>query len=149
MERAEIKLNSGKKFYFQSRLVTTADNANSDQVLAKTFFSSIFTRFKIFKNKKLLRFHKNLIANFLKTLSTDEEEIEKLDPNYVLYKATSAHNLPVMCQAISLGADKNYENPENLNRTPLHQSILAVSFELDGVKGKFKEVNGSERKTNK
>lgn len=96
-----------------------------------------------------MRFHKNLIANFLKTLSTDEEEIEKLDPNYVLYKATSAHNLPVMCQAISLGADKNYENPENLNRTPLHQSILAVSFELDGVKGKFKEVNGSERKTNK
>jgi len=58
----------------------------------------------------------------------DEEEIDKLNPNYVLYKATMAHNLPVMCQAVSLGADKNWENPENLNRTPLHQAILAGSL---------------------
>ncbi|CRK87513.1 CLUMA_CG001314, isoform A [Clunio marinus] len=58
----------------------------------------------------------------------DEEEIDKLNPNYVLYKATTAHNLPVMCQAISLGADKNWENPDNLNRTPLHQAILSGSL---------------------
>jgi Arf-GAP with coiled-coil, ANK repeat and PH domain-containing protein len=45
----------------------------------------------------------------------------------VLFKAASAHNLPVMMQAISLGADKNWENSDNLNRTPLHQAILAVS----------------------
>lgn len=66
-----------------------------------------------------------LIADFSVYL-IDEEEIDKLNPNYALYKATSAHNLPVMCQAISLGADKNWENLENLNRTPLHQAILAV-----------------------
>lgn len=59
--------------------------------------------------------------------STDEEEIDKLNPNSVLSKAALAHNLPVMSQAIALGADKNWENPENLNRTPLHQSILVVS----------------------
>lgn len=58
--------------------------------------------------------------------SSDEEEIDKMNPNYVLYKAATAHNIPVMTQAISLGADKNWENPDNLNRTPLHQAILAV-----------------------
>jgi Arf-GAP with coiled-coil, ANK repeat and PH domain-containing protein len=56
----------------------------------------------------------------------EEEEIEKLNPNYVLFKAATAHNIPVMCQAISLGADKNWQNSENLNRTPLHQSIVVV-----------------------
>lgn len=35
-----------------------------------------------------------------------------------------------MCQAMALGADKNWQNPENLNRTPLHQSILVVSLFL-------------------
>lgn len=64
---------------------------------------------------------------------TDEEEIDKLSPNYVLFKATMAHNLPVMAQAISLGADKNWENPENLNRSPLHQAILAVSFRSQSI----------------
>jgi Arf-GAP with coiled-coil, ANK repeat and PH domain-containing protein len=73
----------------------------------------------------------NIISFLMLTLNLlfflDEEEIDKLNPNYALYKATSAHNLPVMCQAISLGADKNWENVENLNRTPLHQAIIAVS----------------------
>lgn len=68
------------------------------------------------------------IAVIILLPSLDEEEIDKLNPNYALYKATSAHNLPVMCQAISLGADKNWENPESLNRTPLHQAILAVNI---------------------
>jgi Arf-GAP/coiled-coil/ANK repeat/PH domain-containing protein len=46
----------------------------------------------------------------------------------VLYKAATAHNLPVMCQALSLGADKNWQNPDNLNRTPLHQAIIVGSL---------------------
>jgi Arf-GAP with coiled-coil, ANK repeat and PH domain-containing protein len=66
-------------------------------------------------------------ARGLTDFPADEEEIDKLSPNYVLFKAATAHNLPVMMQAISLGADKNWENPENLNRTPMHQAILAVS----------------------
>lgn len=67
------------------------------------------------------------VQRFLFSNISDEEEIDKLNPNYVLYKATMAHNLPVMCQAICLGADKNWENSDNLNRTPLHQAILAVN----------------------
>ena len=59
---------------------------------------------------------------------TDEEDIDKLNPNYVLYKASIAHNLPVMCQAMSLGADKNWTNSDNLDRTPLHQAVIVVSY---------------------
>jgi Arf-GAP with coiled-coil, ANK repeat and PH domain-containing protein len=33
-----------------------------------------------------------------------------------------------MSQAIALGADKNWENSENLNRTPLHQAVLVGSL---------------------
>ncbi|KAL7026934.1 hypothetical protein ACKWTF_005239 [Chironomus riparius] len=58
----------------------------------------------------------------------DEEDIDKLNPNYVLYKASIAHNLPVMCQAMSLGADKNWINPENFERTPLHQAVIVGSL---------------------
>lgn len=63
-------------------------------------------------------------------INLDEEDIEKLNPNYVLYKATTAHNLAVMSQAMALGADKNWQNPDNLDRTPLHQSISVVRFQL-------------------
>lgn len=45
----------------------------------------------------------------------------------MLFKATTAHNIPVMCQAMALGADKNWQNPENLDRTALHQSVFVVS----------------------
>ena len=55
------------------------------------------------------------------------EDFDKLNPNYLLYKASSAHNLPVMCQALALGADKNWMNAEHLDRTPLHSAILSVS----------------------
>lgn len=46
----------------------------------------------------------------------------------MLYKASIAHNLPVMCQAMSLGADKNWTNSDNLDRTPLHQAVIVVSL---------------------
>ena len=57
----------------------------------------------------------------------DEEDIEKLNPNYALFKGTMAHNLPVMSQAMALGADKNWQNSENFDRTALHQSVSVVS----------------------
>lgn len=71
----------------------------------------------------------------------DEEDIEKMTPNYVLFKATTAHNLPVMCQAMALGADKNWQNPENLDRSALHQSVFVVSKKLDDDDDKRKYVN--------
>lgn len=71
-----------------------------------------------------------MLEKFNQKYFADEEDIEKLNPNYVLFKATTAHNLPVMCQAMALGADKNWPNPENLDRTALHQSVLVVRHNL-------------------
>lgn len=68
----------------------------------------------------------NKFIFFYILLLLDEEEIDKLNPNFVLFKASSAHNLPVMGQAMSLGADKNWANEDVLNRTPLHQAIQSV-----------------------
>lgn len=55
------------------------------------------------------------------------EEFDKLNPNYLLYKASGGHNLPVMCQALALGADKNWYNPDELDRSALHAAILSGS----------------------
>lgn len=57
----------------------------------------------------------------------DEEDISTLNPNLLLYKAAAAHNLPVICQAFALGADKNFSNELDLNRTALHQAVLSGS----------------------
>lgn len=54
------------------------------------------------------------------------EDISKLHPNLLLYKAAAAHNLPVMCEALALGADKHWENVEDKNRTALHQAVISV-----------------------
>ncbi|XP_045475091.1 arf-GAP with coiled-coil, ANK repeat and PH domain-containing protein 2 [Harmonia axyridis] len=57
----------------------------------------------------------------------EAEDISKLHPNLLLYKASAAHNLPVMCEAMALGADINWNNPEDRGRTPLHQGVLSGS----------------------
>lgn len=56
------------------------------------------------------------------------EDVHKLNPNYVLYRASALHNLPIMCQAIALGADKNWANVDENCRTPLHQAIVSGEF---------------------
>jgi hypothetical protein len=58
----------------------------------------------------------------------DEEDISKLHPNLLLYKAAAAHNLPVMCEAFALGADKLWNNAEDRSRSPIHQAVISVSF---------------------
>ncbi|KFB36776.1 AGAP000563-PA-like protein [Anopheles sinensis] len=55
------------------------------------------------------------------------EELERLSPNYLLYKAASGHNLPVMSQALALGADKSWANADDADRTPLHAAVLSGS----------------------
>ncbi|ETN65243.1 centaurin-beta 2 [Anopheles darlingi] len=55
------------------------------------------------------------------------EDLERLCPNYLLYKAASGHNLPVMSQALALGADKNWTNADQADRTALHAAILSGS----------------------
>lgn len=57
---------------------------------------------------------------------SDEEDITNLNPNLLLYKASAVHNIPVMCQALALGANKLWRNEADLKRTPLHQAILSV-----------------------
>lgn len=57
-----------------------------------------------------------------------EEDISKLDPNLLLYKAAAAHNLPVMGEALALGADKLWKNTEDKGRSPIHQAVISVRF---------------------
>lgn len=80
--------------------------------------------------------------------AVSEEDISKLGADLLLYKASAAHNLPVMCQAISLGANKSWCNPEDYNRTHLHQAIISGSVMscayllLNGVKINVQDDNG-------
>lgn len=57
---------------------------------------------------------------------TDEEDIENLHPDMLLYKAAAAHNLPVMCAALAAGADKLWSNVDDKSRNALHQAIISV-----------------------
>lgn len=56
-----------------------------------------------------------------------EEDISKLHPDMLLYMAAAAHNLPVMCNALALGGNKNWMNLKDGNRCPLHQAVLSGS----------------------
>ncbi|XP_054009388.1 arf-GAP with coiled-coil, ANK repeat and PH domain-containing protein 2 isoform X2 [Hylaeus anthracinus] len=58
---------------------------------------------------------------------TDEEDIENLHPEMLLYKAAAAHNLPVMCAALAAGADKSWSNINDRGRNALHQAIISGS----------------------
>lgn len=56
-----------------------------------------------------------------------------LGPDMLLYRAAAAHNLPVMCHALAIGADKNWSNPNDKGRTSLFQAILSVCLNLYGL----------------
>ncbi|RZF38699.1 hypothetical protein LSTR_LSTR011009 [Laodelphax striatellus] len=76
------------------------------------------------------------------------EDISRLVPERLLYKASKAHNVPVMCQALAMGADKLWTNPDDLNRSYLHQAITSGSVMaceyllLNGVKIDIQDNNG-------
>ncbi|XP_044734424.1 arf-GAP with coiled-coil, ANK repeat and PH domain-containing protein 2 [Chrysoperla carnea] len=78
----------------------------------------------------------------------DEEDISKLDPNLLLYKAAAAHNLPIMCEAFSFGADKLWTNADDHGRNALHQAIFSGSVMsceyllLNGAKINITDVDG-------
>lgn len=57
----------------------------------------------------------------------DEEDIQNLHPEMLLYKAAAAHNLPVMCAALAAGADKLWSNINDRGRNAIHQAIISVS----------------------
>ncbi|KAF7267981.1 hypothetical protein GWI33_018825, partial [Rhynchophorus ferrugineus] len=54
-----------------------------------------------------------------------EEDISNLHPNLLLYKAAAAHNIPVMCEALALGAEKSWVNPDDKSRQPIHAAVLS------------------------
>lgn len=56
----------------------------------------------------------------------NEEDLTTLNAEYLLYKASAAHNLPVMCYALALSASKNWANDNDAKRTALHQAVLSV-----------------------
>lgn len=58
---------------------------------------------------------------------SDEEDISKLHADLLLYKAAAAHNVPVMCEALALGADKLWINAEDNGRSAIHQAIFSGS----------------------
>ncbi|XP_012282480.1 arf-GAP with coiled-coil, ANK repeat and PH domain-containing protein 2 [Orussus abietinus] len=57
----------------------------------------------------------------------DEEDLQNLHPEMLLYKAAAAHNLPVMCAALAAGADKLWVNVKDRGRSPIHQAIISGS----------------------
>ncbi|KAJ8914563.1 hypothetical protein NQ315_010027, partial [Exocentrus adspersus] len=77
-----------------------------------------------------------------------EEDISKLQPDLLLYKAAAAHNLPVMCEALAQGADKCWINPDDRGRSPIHAAVLSGSVMpcayliLNGAKINAQDQNG-------
>ena len=68
--------------------------------------------------------------------STDGEDVaavelgdplEKLSGNLLLFRAARVHNVPVMGQAVALGADRDWICEESNFSTAMHQSILSGS----------------------
>ena len=55
--------------------------------------------------------------------TTSWEDMSKLDPNMLLFKAAQARNLTVMLEALANGADPNWVNEEEEGRTPLMKAV--------------------------
>ena len=52
--------------------------------------------------------------------------MSKLDPNLLLYKAAEARNLPVMLEALANGADPNWVNVDDEDKTPIMKAVETV-----------------------
>ena len=63
-----------------------------------------------------------------------------LDANRLLFRAARVHNVPLMCQAIALGADRDWIDESTGFSSPIHQSILSGSV----MACKFLLLNGAK-----
>merc|ERR1719206_835780 len=63
------------------------------------------------------------------TWSPPQDRVDMLTPDMLLYRAARAHNLPVMLQALALGAETEWQCGQvgELRRTAMHQSVLSGS----------------------
>lgn len=59
--------------------------------------------------------------------TTSWEDMSKLDPNMLLYKASGARNLPVMMEALCNKADANWVNLDEEGKTPIMKAVQTVS----------------------
>jgi len=56
-----------------------------------------------------------------------QDPINKLTPDLLLFRAARAHNLPVMLEAMAIGADIEWKNKEEGCCTAIHQAVLSGS----------------------
>ncbi|XP_059808008.1 arf-GAP with coiled-coil, ANK repeat and PH domain-containing protein 3-like isoform X2 [Hypanus sabinus] len=60
--------------------------------------------------------------------ASDSEDLRELHPGILVYKAAQARNLAVMAEALAHGADVNWVNEEDENKTPLIQAVIGGSL---------------------
>ncbi|KAM7139294.1 arf-GAP with coiled-coil, ANK repeat and PH domain-containing protein 3 [Macrochelys suwanniensis] len=60
--------------------------------------------------------------------ASDLEDLRELHPGLLIYKAARARNLPVMAEALAHGAEVNWVNDEDENKTPLIQAVMGGSL---------------------
>jgi len=63
------------------------------------------------------------------TWTPPQDRLDQLCPDLLLYRAARSHNLPVMLEAIALGADTEFRCSLDgeLGRSPVHQAVLSGS----------------------
>ncbi|NWQ59187.1 ACAP3 protein, partial [Neopipo cinnamomea] len=60
--------------------------------------------------------------------ASDLEDVRELHPGLLIYKAAQARNLPLMAEALAHGAEINWVNDEDENKTPLIQAVKGGSL---------------------
>lgn len=63
--------------------------------------------------------------------------VSECSPSMLLYWASCASSLADMVEALALGADVNWPNPEDQSRTPLMQAVKGVSTNPPAAKRTF------------
>lgn len=71
--------------------------------------------------------------------ASDLEDLRELHPGLLIYKAAQARNLPLMAEALAHGAEINWVNDEDENKTPLIQAVMGVRC-VSGWAGVFGSV---------
>ncbi|XP_071431792.1 arf-GAP with coiled-coil, ANK repeat and PH domain-containing protein 3 [Pithys albifrons albifrons] len=60
--------------------------------------------------------------------ASDLEDLRELHPGLLMYRAAQARNLPLMAEALAHGAEINWVNEEDENKTPLIQAVKGGSL---------------------
>ncbi|NXU47720.1 ACAP3 protein, partial [Turnix velox] len=60
--------------------------------------------------------------------ASDLEDLRELHPGLLIYRAAQARNLPLMAEALAHGAEINWVNDEDENKTPLIQAVVGGSL---------------------